>query len=90
MGIPVPNQKEIGPWTIYILALVVVTLFGFWRAEIENVRKANLEVAEVQKKCDEEKIQAAKQQIERLDALYNEMKLNHEKNLDELRKLRKR
>jgi hypothetical protein len=50
MGIPVPTQKEIGPWTIYILALVVVTMFGFWRAEIENVRKANLEVAEVQKK----------------------------------------
>ena len=90
MGIPVPNQKEIGPWVIYILVLAIIAMFGFWRAEIDNVRKATEQVAEIQKRCDEEKIQVANQQIERLNALYNEMKLNHEKSIDELRRLRRR
>jgi predicted negative regulator of RcsB-dependent stress response len=90
MGIPVPDQKNIGSWMVYIMALALMAMFGFWRAEIDNVKKATEQVAEVQKRCDDEKIQAAKEQIERLNALYNEMKSNHEKSIDELRRLRKR
>ncbi len=90
MSIPVPTSKTLIPWFIYGLALCNVFLFSCWRIEIEHVREATEQAYVAQQKCNEEKIEAARVQLAKINELYEKIKQEHESSINELQKLRRK
>jgi|JI10StandDraft_1071094.scaffolds.fasta_scaffold185485_2 hypothetical protein len=93
--ISLPNAKDLQIWVIGTLCTVIVTLFGLWLKAMNETGEAWAEASRIQRECDDWKLRAKdaeasaiKQEYERLQRLYDEIRADQEKKLKALKRLK--